>query len=178
MNDAKHKSTLDLINGNGPSSSHRRRVFVDPYFFMRVIVVRKLGLRVPFPSPFVSVVFGDRGSVLPMVLVKKLLRPCSCFRFVCRITGRNQGKCWKTLQVHTSTYFDDRCIVADSVDKLLQQYYSWSRLLATACRRSEPSIVCAGHSVHGWIRVLGACSASTAVLCPVEDRHFFCPSVG
>ena len=59
---------------------------------MRVIVVRKLGLQVPFPSPFVSVVFGDRGSVLPMVLVKKLLRPRDMDAPVLGLSGALQGE--------------------------------------------------------------------------------------
>ena len=94
----------------------------------------------------------------------------------------------KSPGVHTPTYLDDRCIVADSADKLLQQFDkwpNWSRsvgLLENANKtavsgRLRSHVTALGlvfpcRSVNGWIRVLGACSASTArVLCPVEDNR-------
>ncbi len=75
-----------------------------------------------------------------------------------------------------------------SADKLLQQFDNWSNwsrsvgLLENANKtavsgrlRSHVTalgLVFPSRSVNGWIRVLGACSASTArVLCPVEDNR-------
>ena len=94
----------------------------------------------------------------------------------------------KSPGVFISTYLDDRCIVADSTVKLHQQFDNWchwsrrvgllenaSKTVVSARLRSHVdalSLVFPQQSVKDWVRVLGACSATTArVLCPVEGNR-------
>lgn len=107
---------------------------------------------------------------------------------ICSLWAQAGINILKSPGVFISTYLDDRCIVADSTVKLHQQFDNnwshWSRrvgLLENASTvvsgrlRSHVdalSLVFPQQSVKDWVRVLGACSATTArVLCPVEGNR-------
>ena len=88
----------------------------------------------------------------------------------------------------TSTYLDDRCIVSDTSMQLQQQYDRWSdwsrsvgllengpkTVVSGRLKRHVSALhrVFPGQYVKGWIRVLGACTASSMrSLCPVEESR-------